>query len=31
MQDYLDYVTTSDKYYSFLLKIDHGLMVSIKL
>ncbi len=31
MKDYLDYVSKSSKYYSFLLNIDHGLMVSIKL
>jgi predicted O-methyltransferase YrrM len=31
MQDYLEYVTTSNRYYSFLLNIDHGLMISIKL
>lgn len=31
MKDYLDYVSKSPKYYSFLLNIDHELMVSIKL
>jgi len=31
MKDYLNYVTKSPKYYSFLLRVDHGLMVSIKL
>jgi len=31
MKDYLDYVSKSSKYYSFLLNIDNGLMVSIKL
>jgi predicted O-methyltransferase YrrM len=31
MKDYLKYVQTSSKYYSFLLNVDNGLMVSIKL
>ena len=31
MKDYLIYVITSDKYHSYLLNIDHGLMVSVKL
>lgn len=31
MKDYLNYVSKSKKYYSFLLNIDHGLMISIKL
>lgn len=31
MKDYLIYITTSDKYYSYLLNIDHGLMISVKL
>ncbi|HII38470.1 TPA: methyltransferase domain-containing protein [Candidatus Micrarchaeota archaeon] len=31
MKDYLDYVSKSPNYYSFLLNIDHGLMVSIRL
>lgn len=30
MQDYLDYVKTSEKYSSTLLEIDHGLMISVK-
>lgn len=31
MRDYLKYVSGSPKYYSFLLGIDHGLTVTIKL
>ena len=31
MPDYLDYLRQSDKYYSYLLQIDNGLMISIKL
>lgn len=31
MKDYLNYISKSSKYYSFLLNVDHGLMVSIKL
>ncbi|MEA3430074.1 MAG: class I SAM-dependent methyltransferase [Nanoarchaeota archaeon] len=31
MKDYLEYVTNNPKYYSFLLDIDHGLMISIRL
>ena len=31
MKDYLIYVTTSGKYHSYLLNIDHGLMISVKL
>ncbi|QQG43776.1 MAG: class I SAM-dependent methyltransferase [Candidatus Daviesbacteria bacterium] len=31
MQDYLNYITTSPDYYSYLLRIDHGLMISVKL
>lgn len=31
MKDYLDYVSKDSKYYSFLLDIDHGLMISVKL
>jgi|SRR3989344_1770153 len=30
MKDYLDYVSKSKKYYSYLLNLDHGLMISIK-
>lgn len=29
MKDYLKYVTKNSKYYSFLMKIDHGLMISV--
>ncbi len=31
MKDYLKYVTTSPKYHSYLLDIDHGLMITVKL
>jgi len=31
MKDYIDYVSKNPKYFSFLLKIDHGFMISIKL
>ena len=31
MKDYLEYVSKSSKYFSFLLNIDHGLMISVKL
>jgi len=31
MKDYLDYVSKSSRYYSFLLNIDNGLMISINL
>jgi len=31
MKDYLEYVSKNPKYFSFLLNIDHGLMISIKL
>lgn len=31
MGDYLDYVKTNPGYRSFLLPIDHGLMISVKL
>lgn len=31
MKDYLGYVSQNSNYYSFLLKIDHGLMISVKL
>jgi len=31
MKDYLIYVTESDKYYSYLLDIDNGLIISVKL
>lgn len=31
MKDYLEYVSKSAKYHSFLLNIDHGLMISVKL
>ena len=29
VQDYIDYVTTDEKYHSTLIDIDHGLMISI--
>ncbi|MEK7587108.1 MAG: class I SAM-dependent methyltransferase [Patescibacteria group bacterium] len=31
MKDYLEYVSRNPKYYSFLLNIDHGLMISVRL
>jgi len=31
MKDYLIYIATSGKYYNYLLDIDHGLMISVKL
>lgn len=31
MKDYLDYVTKSEKYHSYLIPLDNGLMVSIKI
>lgn len=31
MADYLEYVSSSEKYYSKLLDIDNGLMLSVKL
>lgn len=31
MKDYLEYVSKNLNYYSFLLNIDHGLMISVKL
>jgi len=31
MKDYIEYVSKNSKYYSFLLNIDHGLLISVKL
>ena len=31
MKDYLHYVKTSEKYFSYLIPLDNGLMVSVKL
>lgn len=31
IKNYLNYVSHSSKYYSFLLRIDNGLMISVKL
>ena len=31
MKDYLNYVKSNEKYYSYLIPLDNGLMVSVKL
>ena len=31
MKDYLNYVKTNEKYCSYLISLDNGLMVSVKL
>ena len=31
MKDYLNYAKTSEKYHSYLVSLDNGLMISVKL